>query len=101
MAGNINRVIITGNLTRDPEIRSCRDLSVCELRMACNGRRRNQADAAMGGPPQFLQRLVWGHRARTASGTLVRVARSRSMGVCAGVNGKPTRTKAPGGRYHR
>ena len=40
MAGNINRVIITGNLTRDPEVRSLPSgTSVCELRVACNGRR--------------------------------------------------------------
>ncbi|MEO8966362.1 MAG: single-stranded DNA-binding protein, partial [Solirubrobacteraceae bacterium] len=44
MAGtNINRVIITGNLTRDPELSSLPSsgTSVCSLRVACNGRRRN------------------------------------------------------------
>ena len=56
MAGNINRVIITGNLTRDPEIRTLPSgTSVCELRVACNGRRKN-AKTNMGGRPQFLRR---------------------------------------------
>ena len=44
MAGtNINRVIITGNLTRDPELRSTNSNVVCSLRVACNGRRKNQS----------------------------------------------------------
>src|SRR5579875_321972 len=41
--GNINRVIITGNLTRDPETRSLPSgTSLCSLRIACNGRRQNR-----------------------------------------------------------
>jgi single-strand DNA-binding protein len=45
MAGNINRVIITGNLTRDPEAGSVPSTgtTVCTLRVACNGRRKNSA----------------------------------------------------------
>jgi single-strand DNA-binding protein len=36
---NINRVVITGNLTRDPEIRDAQSgTKVCTLRVACNGR---------------------------------------------------------------
>jgi single-strand DNA-binding protein len=44
MAGsNINRVIITGNLTRDPELNTLpgSGTTVCSLRVACNGRRKN------------------------------------------------------------
>jgi single-strand DNA-binding protein len=42
MAGsNINRVTLTGNLTRDPELRALPSgTPVCGLRIACNGRRR-------------------------------------------------------------
>ena len=37
---NINRVIVTGNLTRDPELRHTNGgTAVCTLRVACNGRR--------------------------------------------------------------
>ena len=35
MAANINRVVLTGNLTRDPELRSLRgETTVCRLRVA-------------------------------------------------------------------
>ena len=42
MAGNINRVILTGNLTKDPDVRTLPNSgqTVCTLRIACNGRRR-------------------------------------------------------------
>ena len=41
---NINRVVMTGNLTRDPDLRSTTNgLSICKLRVACNTRRRNSA----------------------------------------------------------
>ena len=41
MANNINRVIITGNLTRDPELRSLPSgMAVCKLGVAVNGRRK-------------------------------------------------------------
>src|SRR6478672_11053801 len=41
-ATNINRVVLTGNLTRDPELRSTPSgTSVCSLRIACNTRRKD------------------------------------------------------------
>ena len=41
-ASNINVVVITGNLTRDPELRSLQSgNSVCSLRIASNSRRRD------------------------------------------------------------
>ena len=43
-ASNINRVIITGNLTADPELRSLPSgTSVCKLRVAVNPRRKDGA----------------------------------------------------------
>lgn len=40
---NVNICAITGNLTRDPELRSVSggNLSVCNLGVACNGSRKN------------------------------------------------------------
>ncbi len=62
MAGNINRVIITGNLTRDPELRSLPSgTSVCELRVACNGRRRN-AEGQWEDDPNYFNVSVWGQQ---------------------------------------
>jgi single-strand DNA-binding protein len=41
---NINRVVLTGNLTKDPELKPLPSGdSVCQLRLAVNSRRRNQA----------------------------------------------------------
>ena len=43
-ATNINRVVLTGNLTRDPELRSLPSgTAVCSLRIACNTRRKGQS----------------------------------------------------------
>jgi single-strand DNA-binding protein len=38
---NINRVVLTGNLTKDPEPREFSSGSMCSLRLAVNGRRKN------------------------------------------------------------
>jgi len=63
MAGNINRVIITGNLTRDPELRSLPNggQSVCSLRVACNGRRRN-GEGQWEDAPNYFDVTVWGQQ---------------------------------------
>lgn len=41
---NINRVALTGNLTRDPETKEYGDTKVCTLRIAVNGRIRRQGE---------------------------------------------------------
>ncbi|MBS0592029.1 MAG: single-stranded DNA-binding protein [Proteobacteria bacterium] len=44
MAENINVVVLTGNLTRDPELRATEGGTfVCEMRLAVNTRRKNKA----------------------------------------------------------
>ncbi len=40
MMQNINRVVVTGNLVRDPELRQAGDTTVCALRIAVNSRRK-------------------------------------------------------------
>jgi single-strand DNA-binding protein len=63
MAGsNINRVIITGNLTRDPELRTFPEggTSVCSLRIACNGRRKNGQTGQWEDQPNYFDVTVWG-----------------------------------------
>ncbi len=60
-ATNINRVVMTGNLTKDPELRSLPSgTSVCELRIACNTRRKNQASGEWTDKPNFFNVKVWG-----------------------------------------
>jgi single-strand DNA-binding protein len=59
--GNINRVIITGNLTRDPEIRATGSGNpVCSLRVACNGSRRNPQTQEWEDAPNYFDVSVWG-----------------------------------------
>jgi single-strand DNA-binding protein len=70
MAGNINRVIITGNLTRDPELRARPDgegITVCSLRVACNGRRRNQATGEWEDQPNYFDVAVFGAQGENCS----------------------------------
>ena len=58
---NINRVVLTGNLTRDPELRSTGSgLSVCKLGVACNTRRRNNATGEWEEKPNFFRVTVFG-----------------------------------------
>jgi single-strand DNA-binding protein len=59
-ATNINRVVLTGNLTRDPELRNTQGgTSVCSLRLACNTRRRS-ASGDWEDKPNFFDITVWG-----------------------------------------
>ena len=60
MASNINRVILTGNLTRDPELRNTGSgTPVCSLRIASNTRRRN-AGGEWVDKPNYFDVTVWG-----------------------------------------
>ena len=60
-ASNINRVIITGNLTSDPELRSLPSgSSVCKLRVACNTRRKDSASGEWVDKPNYFNVTVWG-----------------------------------------
>jgi single-strand DNA-binding protein len=67
MAGNINRVIITGNLTRDPELRAAGPTSVCGLRIACNGRRKNNETGQWEDQPNYFDVTVWGQQGENCS----------------------------------
>src|SRR5438309_6500630 len=58
-ATNINRVVLTGNLTRDPELRTTPSgTSVCSLRVACNTRRKD-ASGEWVDKPNFFDVTVW------------------------------------------
>jgi single-strand DNA-binding protein len=59
-ATNINVVVITGNLTRDPELRSTNSgMAVCELGVAVNGRRKDESGQWVE-KPNFFDVTVFG-----------------------------------------
>lgn len=58
---NINRVTITGNLTRDPELRALPSgTSVCELGVAVNHRRKDNATDQWVEEPNYFNVVVFG-----------------------------------------
>jgi len=61
-ATNINRVVLTGNLTRDPELRSTPSgTSVCSLRLAVNTSRKD-AQGNWVDKPNYFDITVWGRQ---------------------------------------
>jgi single-strand DNA-binding protein len=66
-ARNINRVVLTGNLTRDPELRSTGGgLAVCSLRIAVNGSRKDEAGNWVE-EPNYFNVTIFGRQGETAA----------------------------------
>jgi single-strand DNA-binding protein len=64
---SINRVVLVGRLTRDPELRALPSgVSVCGLRIACNSRRRD-AEGEFQERPNFFDVSVFGGAADSVS----------------------------------
>ena len=60
-ASNINTVVVTGNLTKDPELRSTPGgTSVCKLRVAVNSRRKDGQSGEWVDKPNYFDVTVWG-----------------------------------------
>jgi single-strand DNA-binding protein len=58
---NLNVVVITGNLTRDPELKSLPSgTPVCDLRVAVNSRRRDSATGDWVDKPNYFDVTVYG-----------------------------------------
>jgi single-strand DNA-binding protein len=58
---NINRVILTGNLTADPELSSLPSgTSVCRLRIAVNRRYKDNSTGEWTEKPNYFTVKVWG-----------------------------------------
>ncbi len=67
-ATNINRVILTGNLTRDPELRSLPSgMSVCSLRIASNTRRKDPSSGEWVDKPNYFDVTIWGRQGENAA----------------------------------
>jgi len=60
-ASNINVVVITGNLTKDPDLRSTGGgTSVCEMRVAVNSRRKDGSTGEWVDKPNYFNVVVFG-----------------------------------------
>ena len=60
---NINRVVLTGNLTRDPELRTTNSgFSICHLGIAVNTRRKNGATGEWEEKPNYFRVTVFGNQ---------------------------------------
>ena len=67
MAANINRVVLVGNLTRDPELRHTPGgTPVCNLGIAVNGRRRDESGNWVD-KPNFFRISVFGNQAENCA----------------------------------
>lgn len=65
---SINRVIISGNLTRDPELRATASgMPVLGFGVAVNDRRRNQQTGEWEDYPNFIDCTMFGTRAQAVS----------------------------------
>ncbi len=68
---SINRVVISGNLTRDPEIRSSQSgMNILTFGMAVNDRRRNAQSGEWEDYANFVDCVMFGNRADFLSRTL-------------------------------
>ncbi len=67
-ATNINRVILTGNLTRDPELRATGGGSaICALRIATNTRRKDGQTGEWVDKPNYFDVTIWGRQGENAA----------------------------------
>ena len=67
MAANINRVVLVGNLTKDPELRHTGGgTPVCSLRIAVNTRRRDEA-GQWADKPNYFSVSVFGNQAESCA----------------------------------
>lgn len=65
---SINRVIISGNLTRDPELRSTQSgMAVLSFGVAVNDRRKNPTTGEWEDYPNFVDCTMFGARANSLS----------------------------------
>ncbi|MBI5231851.1 MAG: single-stranded DNA-binding protein [Coriobacteriales bacterium] len=65
---SINRVVISGNLTRDPELRSTSGgMAILNMRMAVNDRRKDQQTGEWKDFPNYVDVVIFGQRGESLS----------------------------------
>src|SRR6476659_149713 len=74
---NINRVVLVGNLTKDPELRPTSGSSLCKLRVAVNSRRKDETGQWVD-KPNYFSVYVFGNQAESCAQFL---AKGRPFGI--------------------
>ena len=69
---SINRVVVSGNLTREPELRQAGSTTVLQFGIAVNERRKNNQTDQWEDVPNFFDVLVWGARGEGLSRILTK-----------------------------
>jgi single-strand DNA-binding protein len=76
---NINRVVLVGNLTRDPELRHTPSgTAICKLRVAVNSRQKDPATGEWGEKPNYFDVTVWGNQGESCAQYL---SKGRPVGI--------------------
>jgi single-strand DNA-binding protein len=95
MAANINRVVLVGNLTRDPELRHTPGgTPVCSLRVAVNDRKRDESGNWVDAPNYFSV-SVFGNQAESCAQYL---SKGRPVGVDGKLRWREWEAKDGGGK---
>jgi len=72
-ASNINVAVITGNLTKDPELRHTGGgTAVCELRVAVNSSRKNGQTGEWEDKANYFDVVVWGAQGENCANYLAK-----------------------------
>jgi single-strand DNA-binding protein len=94
-ASNVNVVVITGNLTKDPELRSTGGgTPVCEMRVAVNSRRKDQSGQWVD-KPNFFDVVVFGAQGENCANYL---SRGRPVAVEGRLDWREWEAKEGGGK---
>ena len=94
-ASNVNVVVITGNLTKDPELRSTNGgTSVCEMRVAVNSRRKDQSGQWVD-KPNYFDVVVFGAQGENCANYL---SRGRPLAVEGRLDWREWEAKEGGGK---
>ena len=95
-ASNVNVVVITGNLTQDPELRHTGGgTAVCELRVAVNSRRKDGQTGEWVDKPNYFNVTVWGAQGENCANYL---AKGRPVAVEGRLDWREWEAKDGGGK---
>ena len=95
-ATNINTVVITGNLTRDPELRSTPGgTAVCKLRVAVNSSRKDGQTGEWIDKPNYFDVTVWGAQGENCANYL---SKGRPVAVSGRLDWREWEAKDGGGK---